>query len=220
MLRLRRCGAIAAPVVRARGIGGFRARPTVVGMTKNHDVAESAPVGARRGAGASEGAVTSDPVEAGALFLGPDLVALDNEIETLRRSVCAYSRTSLPDGAAADAIMAEFQAVLDRLVYLVRLRRVSALVPCPYDAVSADLGVTVTYLPLSSAVTDPERVSLGSVFVSERLARRGFVSYLSDLGLLLRGAVPGDVRRGVVADEEVSVRVLSVETAIPLLLPA
>jgi hypothetical protein len=188
-------------------------------MTKNPGVTATVPASVREGVRGGDRAVVLDPAEGEALFLGPDLTAIDDEIDTLRRSVCAYNRTSLPDGAAADAIMAEFQAVLDRLVYLVRLRRLSAVVPCPFDAVSADLGVTVTYLTLSSSVTDPERVSLGSVFVSERLARRGFVSYLSDLGLLLRGAVPGDVRRGVVADEEISVRVLAVETAIPLLLP-
>lgn len=189
-------------------------------MTKNPGVSASVPASVHEGADHGVGGAVRVPVEGGALFLGPDLVALDNEIETLRRSVCAYNRTALPDGAAADAIMSEFQDVLDRLSYLVRLRRMSAVVPCPYDAAAVDLGVTVTYLLLSSTVTEPERVSLGSVFVSDRLARRGFVSYLSDLGLLLRGAVPGDVRRGVVADEEVSLRVLSVETAIPLLLPA
>lgn len=160
--------------------------------------------------GSSEGRV---------LFLGPDLVALDAQIEELRLSICAYNRTSLPDGPAADVLMAEFQGVLDRLVYLVRLRRGVALVPCPYDASVVDVGVTVTYLPLTGFAAEPERVSIGSAFVSERLASLGFVSYLSDIGLLLQGAVPGDVRRGVVADEESSFRVLAVDTAIPLLLP-
>lgn len=153
-------------------------------------------------------------------FLGPDLMALDEEIEALRVSICAYSRTSLPDGPAAGVLMAEFEGVLDRLVYLVRLRRSVTLVPCPYDASSVDIGVTVTYLPLAASTPEPECVSIGSAFVSERLASRGFVSYLSDIGLLLQGAVPGEVRRGVVADEESSFRVLAVDTAIPLLLPA
>ena len=158
------------------------------------------------------------PVEGKVLFLGPDLVALDSQIEALRVSVCAYNRTSLPDGPAAEVLMEEFQAVLDRLVYLVRLRRGVSVVPCPYDATSVDVGVTVTYMPLTGAVTEPEQVSIGSAFVSSRLASRGFVSYLSDLALLLHGAIPGDVRRGVVANEDSSFRVLAVATAIPLLL--
>lgn len=153
------------------------------------------------------------------MFLGPDLVALDEEIEKLRVSVCAYNRTSLPTGPAADVLMAEFQSVLDRLSYLVRLRRGVSVVACPFDASVVDVGVTVTYVPLAAPAAEPERVSIGSAFVSERLASRGFVSYLSDLGLLLQGAVPGDVRRGVVADEESAFRVLAVDTAIPLLLP-
>lgn len=152
------------------------------------------------------------------MFLGPDLVALDEEIESLRLSICAYSRTSLPDGPAADVLMAEFYGTLDRLMSLVRLRRGVCLVPCPYDASSADVGVTVTYVPALGAGS-PVRVSIGSAFVSERLASRGFVSYLSDLGRLLRGAVPGDVCRGRVGGGESTLRVLSVETAIPLLLP-
>jgi transcription elongation GreA/GreB family factor len=151
------------------------------------------------------------------LFLGPDLVELESEIERLRESICAYSRTSLPSGPAADVLMAEFESVLDRLRYLFGLRRSGVVVPCPFDADVASVGVTVTYLTLGSAPSEPERVSLGSVLVSERLAAKGFVSYLSDLGLLLEGARPGDVRRGVVDGEEVAVRVIALETAIPLL---
>jgi len=158
------------------------------------------------------------PSEDRVLFLGPDLAALEEEIEELRVSICAYNRMSLPDGPAADVLMGEFQGVLDRLSYLVRLRRLVSLVPCPYDVSAVEIGATVTFLPLSSSVTEFERVSIGSAFVSERLASRGFVSYLSDLGLLLQGAVPGEVRRGVVADEESAFRVLAVDTAIPLLL--
>lgn len=160
------------------------------------------------------------PAEGKALFLGPDLVAFDSQIEALRVSVCAYNRTMMPDGPAAEVLLEEFQAVLDRLAYLVRLRRSVSIVPCPYDAASVDVGVTVTYMPLTGAVTEPEQVSIGSAFVSDRLALRGFVSYLSDLALLLQGAVPGDVRRGVVANEDSSFRVLAVDTAIPLLLRA
>lgn len=154
------------------------------------------------------------------MFLGPDLLALDAEIGMLRESVCSYSEVALPEGEAAEAVMAEFHGVLDRLSYLTGLRRAAVLVACPVDASEVDLGVTVTYLTLGAAVTEPEQVSIGSVFVSADLARRGFVSYLSDLGLLLRGAVPGDVRRGVVSGEDVAVRVLAVDSALSSLLPS
>lgn len=150
----------------------------------------------------------SDPA---LLFLREDLVVLDDAIESLSRAVFERGLEPLPAGPLADELFAEFESLLVRLGGLRRLRSLSGEVTPPVSPSVATVGTVVTFLRLGGLPVEPERVVIGSAPVPGAELAFGAVSYLSDLGLLLLGAAPGDVRRGVVLDEEVSVRVLSVE---------
>lgn len=150
----------------------------------------------------------SDPA---LLFLREDLVVLDDVIESLSREVFERGLEPLPAGPLADELFAEFESLLFRLGGLRRLRSISGEAIPPVSPSVAAVGTVVTFLRLGSLPVESERVVIGSAPLPGAALAFDAVSYLSDLGLLLLGSAPGDVRRGVLLDEEVAVRILSVE---------